>query len=266
MRDPLGMTGVRLEADVHVITGAVTAARNIVKSISRAGLKVRDLVLQPLASSHATLESDEKNMGVVLIDVGGGTTDVALFHEGSVRHTAILPLGGANVTNDIAIGLRTPFEKAEELKIQWGSALAAQVGEGELVEVAGVGGRERREISRQVLATMIEPRMEEILQLALKEVRRNQYFDMIGAGIVLTGGTALLANAPELASEIFQMPVRLGSPRGVGDLPREASDPRFSTGVGLLLHAVREESAESGVRGGGVRMASFKQWFADLVS
>jgi len=167
VRDPLGMTGVRLEADVHIITGAVTAAKNIVKSINRSGLKVRDLVLQPLASSHATLENDERNMGVVLIDIGGGTTDVALFHEGSIRHTAILPLGGSSVTNDIAIGLRTPFEKAEELKIAHGSALAARVDAAETLQVPGVGGREFKEISRQLLATMIEPRMEEIFQLAL---------------------------------------------------------------------------------------------------
>ncbi len=265
VRDPLGMTGVRLEADLHIITGAVTAAKNIVKSINRAGLKVSDLVLQPLASGHSTLEMDEKNMGVVLIDIGGGTTDVALFHEGSIRHTAILPLGGASVTNDIAIGLRTPFDRAEELKIQYGSALASRVDPAETIEVPGVGGREFKTISRQVLATMIEPRMEEIFQLALKEVRRNAYFEMVGAGVVLTGGTALLRESAELCGEIFQMPVRVGIPRGVIDLPDAASDPRFSTGVGLLLHAIREEGVELPQRGGPA-FAGIKQWFADLVS
>ncbi|MBI5837386.1 MAG: cell division protein FtsA [Candidatus Eisenbacteria bacterium] len=265
VRDPLGMTGVRLEADVHIITGAVTAARNIVKGISRAGLKVRDLVLEPLASSHSTLEPDERQMGVVLIDIGGGTTDVALFHEGSIRHTAILPLGGANVTNDLAIGLRAPFEKAEELKIHHGCALASKVDASELILVPGVGGRETREISRHLLASMIEPRMEEIFQLALREVRRNPYFDAVGAGVVLTGGTALLSGAPELAAEIFQLPVRVGVPGGVEALPEQACDPRFATGVGLLLHAFQEEPDEAAGRLGS-RLGGIRQWIQDLVS
>ncbi|HVP38430.1 MAG TPA: cell division protein FtsA [Candidatus Saccharimonadales bacterium] len=265
VRDPLGMTGVRLEAHVHVITGAVTAARNIVKGISRAGLKVRDLVLEPLASSHATLEPDEKQMGALLMDVGGGTTDVALFYEGGIRHTAILPLGGANVTNDIAIGLRTPFDKAEELKIRHGCALASQVDPSEVVRVPGVGGREAREVGRQVLASMIEPRMEEIFSMALKEVRRNAYFEVVGAGVVLTGGTSLLPGAAELAAQIFQLPVRVGCPRGVEGLPEQASDPRFATGVGLLLHALQEEPEEVPGRL-GPRFSGIRQWLVDLVS
>lgn len=242
IKDPVGMSGVRLEAEVHIITGAVTSAKNICRAIQRAGLKVYDLVLEPLASAQAVLDDDERGLGVVLLDIGGGTTDVAVFHEGSIRHTAIIPFGGASVTSDIAIGLRTPIDKAEAIKIQYGSALASLVPAEQMLAVSGVGGRTDREISRHLLASMIEPRMEEIFGLANKEVRKNHFAQLLGGGIVLTGGTSLLPGIAELAEQVFEMPVRLGSPRGVGGLAENVADPRFSTGVGLVLHAALQES------------------------
>ena len=241
IKDPVGMSGVRLEAEVHIITGAVTSAKNICRAIQRSGLKVYDLVLEPLASATAVLDQDERDLGVVLLDIGGGTTDVAVFHEGSIRHTAIIPYGGANVTSDIAIGLRTPMDKAEALKIQHGSALASRVGAEEMLQVACVGGRDDREISRTVLASMIEPRMEEIFMLANKEVRKNHFAPLIGGGVVLTGGTSLLPGVAELAEQVFEMPVRLGLPRGLGGLSANVADPRFSTGVGLVMHAAGQD-------------------------
>ncbi len=244
IKDPIGMSGVRLEAEVHIITGAVTSAKNICKSISRAGLKVHDLVLEPLASSHAVLGPDERDLGVVLLDIGGGTTDVAVFYEGSIRHTAIVPLGGASVTNDIAIGLRTPIEQAERIKSEHGCALATMVHAYEKLLVPGVGGRADKEILRQTLASMIEPRMEEIFTLANREVRKNHFADLLGAGVVLTGGCSLLPGAVELAEQIFEMPVRRGVPSGLSGLMENVRDPRYATGVGLILHAVHNEGGE----------------------
>ena len=244
IKDPIGMSGVRLEAEVHIITGAVTSAKNICKSITRAGLKVHDLVLEPLASSHAVLGTDERDLGVVLLDIGGGTTDVAVFFEGSIRHTAIVPLGGASVTNDIAIGLRTPIEQAERIKIEHGCALTSMTHGYEKLVVPGVGGRADKEIPRQLLASMIEPRMEEIFTLANKEVRKNHFADLLGAGVVLTGGSSLLTGAVELAEQIFEMPVRRGVPSGLSGLMENVRDPRYATGVGLILHAVHNEGGE----------------------
>jgi cell division protein FtsA len=244
IKDPIGMSGVRLEAEVHIITGAVTSAKNICKSITRAGLKVHDLVLEPLASSHAVLGPDERDLGVALLDIGGGTTDVAVFYEGSIRHTAIVPLGGASVTNDIAIGLRTPIDQAERIKIEHGAGLVSMVGPLEKLMVTGVGGRGDREIPRTQLASMIEPRMEEIFTLANKEVKKNHFADLLGAGVVLTGGTSLLPGAVELAEQIFEMPVRRGVPSGLSGLMENVRDPRHATGVGLILHAVQNEGGE----------------------
>jgi cell division protein FtsA len=267
IKDPVGMSGVRLEAEVHIITGAVTSARNICRAIQRAGLKVYDLTLEPLASAMAVLDDDEKDLGVVLLDLGGGTTDMAVFHEGAVRHTSIIPFGGANVTSDIAIGLRTPIDKAEVIKIQHGAALAAMVGD-ETVSVSGVGGRGDKEISRHVLASMIEPRMEEIFALANREVRKNHFAPLIGGGVVLTGGTSLLPGAAELAEQVFEMPVRLGVPRGLGGLSANVCDPRYATGVGLVLHAAKsEEGPGDFVEAGASRTRSrfdLRNWFADL--
>jgi cell division protein FtsA len=269
IKDPVGMSGVRLEAEVHIITGAVTSAKNICRAIQRAGLKVYDLVLEPLASSHAVLDPDERDLGVVLLDIGGGTTDVAVFFEGSIRHTAIVPFGGANVTNDIAIGLRTPIDKAEAIKIQYGTALAALVSAAEMVTVNGVGGRTDRQISRHVLASMIEPRMEEIFALANKEVKKNHFAELLGGGVVLTGGTSLMPGVVELAEQVFEMPVRLGLPQGLGGLSANVADPRFSTGVGLVLHAAHGEAGEEmyrDKRSPAERRGSFdlRRWFSDL--
>jgi cell division protein FtsA len=268
IKDPVGMSGVRLEAEVHIITGAVTSARNICRAIQRAGLKVHDLTLEPLASAAAVLDDDERDLGVVLLDLGGGTTDVAVFHEGAVRHTSIIPFGGANVTSDIAIGLRTPIDKAEAIKVQYGAALAALVNGDDTVSVSGVGGRGDKEISRHVLASMIEPRMEEIFALANKEVRKNHFAPLIGGGVVLTGGTSLLPGAAELAEQVFEMPVRLGVPRGLGGLSANVCDPRYATGVGLVLHAAKsEEGPGDFVEVGPSRTRTkfdLRNWFADL--
>ncbi|HET7226835.1 MAG TPA: cell division protein FtsA [Candidatus Eisenbacteria bacterium] len=273
IKDPVGMSGVRLEAEVHIITGAVTSAKNICRSIQRAGLKVFDLVLEPLASSHAVLAPDERDLGVVLLDIGGGTTDVAVFFEGSIRHTAIIPFGGANVTNDIAIGLRTPIDKAEGIKIQHGCALAAGVPADESITVHGVGGRQDRPIPRRTLASMIEPRMEEIFVLANREVKKNHFAEMLGAGVVLTGGTSLMPGVAELAEQVFQMPVKLGQPQGLGGLSANVADPRFSTGVGLVMHAWQSERGDDGTHrpraqanGSEHHRPGFdiRRWFSDL--
>jgi cell division protein FtsA len=267
IKDPIGMSGVRLEAEVHIITGAVTSAKNICRAIQRAGLKVDDLVLEPLASSHAVLGRDERDLGVVLLDLGGGTTDVAVFFDGSIRHTAIIPFGGANVTNDLAIGLRTPIDKAEQIKILHGCALAAAVPADEKVLVSGVGGRADREISRHVLASMIEPRMEEILQLANKEVKKNHFAELLGGGVVLTGGTSLMPGVVELAEQVFEMPVRLGAPSGLKGLSAKVCDPRYSTGVGLVMHAAQSDNGEvreirKGLGKG--RIGDLRRWFDEL--
>ncbi len=269
IKDPVGMSGVRLEAEVHIITGAVTSAKNICRAIQRAGLKVHDLVLEPLASSHAVLGDDERDLGVALLDIGGGTTDVAVFFEGSIRHTAIIPFGGSNVTNDIAIGLRTPIDKAESIKIQHGCALASLVPAEETITVSGVGGRVDREISRHVLASMIEPRMEEIFALANKEVKKNHFAELLGGGVVLTGGTSLMPGIVELAEQVFEMPVRLGVPQGFGGLSANVADPRFSTGVGLVLHAARPEGREGALLSAPAqprtgRRPDIRSWFANL--
>ncbi|MGH7724316.1 MAG: cell division protein FtsA [Candidatus Eiseniibacteriota bacterium] len=267
IKDPIGMSGVRLEAEVHIITGAVTSAKNICKSIARAGLRVHDLVLEPLASSHAVLGPDERDLGVVLLDIGGGTTDVAVFFEGSIRHTAIVPLGGASVTNDIAIGLRTPIDQAERIKIEHGIALASMVGRHEQLVVPGVGGRADKDITRHTLASMIEPRLEEIFTLANKEVKKNHFADLLGAGVVVTGGSSLMPGVVELAEQIFEMPVRRGVPSGLSGLMENVRDPRHSTGVGLILHAVHHEGGETlhtPARTGLPVPEGLKRFFAEL--
>jgi cell division protein FtsA len=241
IKDPVGMCGVRLETQVHIITGAVTSAQNIYKSVDKAGLKVIDLVLEPLASSYAVLEKDEKELGVALIDMGGGTTDIAIYSEDSIRHTAVIGLGGEYVTKDIAIGIRTPLDKAEEIKKQFGCSYAPLVKKDEYVNVPGVGGREQREVSRAVLASIIEPRVEEILSLALREIKRTEYADMLGAGIVITGGGALMEGIQELSEKIFEMPVKIGIPFGFGGLTEAARSPLHATGVGLCKYAIETQ-------------------------
>ncbi len=269
IKDPIGMSGVRLEAEVHIVTGAVNSAENIYKSIKRAGLKVYDLVLQPLASSYAVLTADEKAIGVALLDIGGGTTDIALFFDGSIRHTAVIGLGGNNLTNDIAIGLRTPTDIAEEVKRKYGCASLQQVKEDEVISVSGVAGRGEREVSRQVLAQIIEPRMEEIFSLAYREIKRSEEGDMLGAGVVLTGGASKIPGATMLAEQVFNQPSRVGEPRGISGVTDLVKDPMYATAVGLVLYGYekRFKREEQGMDESNLFdsiTAKMKGWFGDL--
>lgn len=248
IKDPIGMSGVRLETQVHIITGAVTSAQNICKSVDKAGLKVADLVLEPLASCRAVLEPDEKELGVALVDMGGGTTDIAIYFDDSIRHTAVVALGGKNITSDIAIGMRTPVDQAEEIKKRYGCAFAPLLKGDERFAVPGVGGRDQRDASRTVLASIIEPRVEEILSLALREIKRTEYADMLGAGVVLTGGCALMEGMQELAEKVLEMPVKIGVPKGFGGLKEAAMSPIHATGVGLTMFAVEEGTKNRGKR------------------
>ena len=235
VREPLGMSGMKLEVKVHIVTGAVAAAQNIVKCIKRCGLEVSDLILQPLASSIAVLTEDEKELGVCLVDIGGGTTDIAVFKNGSIRHTAVIAVAGDQITNDIAVAFRTPTQSAEDIKIKHGCALRQLADAREVVEVQGVDGREARQLSIQTLAEVIEPRVVELYELVLQELRRSGMEDMIASGIVITGGSAMMRGMIELGEEIFHMPVRMGMPRYVGGLSEVISNPRYATGVGLIL-------------------------------
>lgn len=267
--DPLGMAGVRLEVKVHIVTGAVTSAQNIVRSCHRSGLDVSDIVLESLASSKAVLTEEEREIGVVLIDMGGGTTDIAVFNNDSIKYTGVLALGGTNLTNDIAFGLRTPMLAAEKIKIKHGCALAEMVREDEPIEVPSVGGREPRRLSRRLLAEICEPRMEEILSLVDRDLVQSGYKNLIGAGAVLTGGTALLEGVPELAEEIFGMPTRVGLPSNVGGLKDVVAGPAFATATGLLLYGAEKEGAEHKfrIRDGNVFnriLSRMRKWFSDI--
>src|SRR5512137_628888 len=267
---PLGMSGVRLEAEVHIVTGAVTSVQNIIKSCNRAGLEVRDIVLQQLASSYAALTEEEKNLGVALLDIGGGTTDIAIFVQGSIWHTSVIALGGNHVTNDISVGLRTPPAEAEKIKRKYGCALAALVRPEEGIEVPSVGGREKRNLSRMVLAEIVQPRVEEILELAKREMEKSGFLEMIPSGIVVTGGSVILEGLPELAEQIFDLPVRRGTPRNVGGLVDIINSPMFTTGVGLVLYGMHhQDGARFGPRSGGKgfvgRTANrMRDWFGDF--
>jgi len=264
VREPLGMSGVRLEVKVHIVTGAVSAAQNIVKCVRRCGLEVSDLILQPLASSLATLTEDEKELGVCLVDVGGGTTDVAIFREGAIRHTAVIPIAGDQITNDIAMALRTPTQEAEELKLRHGCALRQLADANEMIEVPGVGDRPPRQLSRQTLAEVIEPRVEELYSLVQKVLRESGYEELLSSGIVLTGGSSVMQGMVELGEEIFHMPVRLGVPRYSGGLSDVIRSPRYSTAVGLLLDGkMRTERGMLARQGGSLRQVAsrMREWF-----
>jgi cell division protein FtsA len=237
IRDPIGMSGVRLEAKVHIVTGAESAAQNIEKCIQRCGLEVDDVVLEQLASSFAVLTEDEKELGVCLVDVGGGTTDLAVFAGGAIRHTAVIPIAGDQVTNDIAVSMRTPTQYAEDIKIRYACALSQLANPDESIEVPSVGDRPARRLARQTLAEIVEPRYEELFGLVREELRRSGFEEVIAAGIVLTGGSAKMEGAIELAEEVFHVPVRLGLPQQVQGLSDVVRNPIFSTGVGLLLYA-----------------------------
>lgn len=267
IKEPLGMSGVRLEAKVHLVTCAVNAAQNIEKCIRRCGLEVEDIILEQLASSYAVLTEDEKELGVCLVDIGGGTTDIAIFTEGSIRHTGVIPIAGDQVTNDIAMALRTPTQHAEDIKIKYACALTQLAGAGETIKVPSVGERPPRDLSRQALAEVVEPRYDELFTLVQAELRRSGYEDLIPAGIVLTGGTSKMEGVVELAEEIFHMPVRLGVPHGVEGLTDIVKNAIFSTGVGLLQYGLKQQHAGPGRASPSQPAESFfhriKSWFQE---
>ena len=241
IKDPVGMSGVRLEGRVHIVTGAITSAQNIIKCANRAGLDVDDIVLEQLGSSEAVLTPEEKELGVAIIDIGGGTTDLIIFASGSIKHTAVISLAGSHITSDISMGLRTPLEEAEKIKIRYGCSLASMVRKDETIKVPSVGGREPRILSRQTLAEIIEPRVEEILTLVHNEVVRTGFANLIASGVILTGGSAVMEGVPELAEQIFNLPVRRGTPIGIGGLVDLVNSPMYATGVGLVLYGSRHK-------------------------
>lgn len=265
IREPVGMSGVRLEVKVHMVTGAVSAAQNIVKCVRRCGLEVDDIILEQLASSHAVLTDDERELGVCLVDIGGGTTDIAVFTEGAIRHTAVIPIAGDQVTNDIAVALRTPTQHAEDLKIKYACALRQLANPDETIEVPSVGERPPRRLSRQTLAEVVEPRYEEFLSLVQAELRRSGFEELCAAGMVLTGGSSKMEGVVELAEEVFHKPVRLGMPQSVTGLVDVVRNPIHATGVGLLLYGqlsrqleMTEKLSDKGVQAIWRRMRS---WF-----
>jgi len=266
VREPLGMSGMRLEAKVHIVTGAVAAVQNIAKCIKRCGIEVSDLILQPLASSLAVLTEDEKELGVCLVDIGGGTTDIAVFKQGAIRHTAVVPIAGDQMTNDVAVAFRTPTQSAEDIKIKHGCALRQLADAREIVEVPGVDGRDPRQLSVQTLAEVLEPRVVELYELVLNELRRSGMEEMIASGIVITGGSAMMRGMVELGEEIFHKPVRMGLPRYVVGLSEVISNPRYATGVGLVL--MGKQQLERHIHGQleigsfGRILEKMKSWFA----
>ena len=264
VREPIGMSGVRLEVKVHIVTGAVSAAQNIVKCVRRCGIEVSDLILQPLASSRAVLSEDEKDLGVCLFDVGGGTTDIAIFTQGAIRHTAVIPIAGDQITNDIAMALRTPTAEAEAIKTRHGVALRQLADPNEMIEVPGIGDRGPRVMSRQTLAEVIEPRVEELFSLVQKVLRESGFEEVLSSGIVLTGGSAVMQGMVELGEEIFHMPVRVGMPRYTGGLQEVVRNPRFATAVGLLLEGasqVRQGQLQRQNGSVGAVLARMREWF-----
>ena len=263
VKEPLGMFGVRLEAKVHLVTCAVNAAQNIEKCIRRCGLEVEDIILEQLASSYAVLTNDEKELGVCLVDIGGGTTDIAIFTEGSIRHTGVIPIAGDQVTNDIAMALRTPTLHAEDIKIKYACALAKLTSSDETIQVPSVGDRPARSLSRQSLAEVVEPRYDELFTLIQAELRRSGFEGLVAAGVVLTGGTSKMEGVVELAEEIFHMPVRLGSPQNISGLKDIVNNPIYATGVGLLLYGKQQYQGRT-VKNRENRpswWAKVKQWF-----
>ncbi len=265
IHDPVGMSGVRLEARVHMVTGAVSAAQNIIKCVRRCGLDVEDLILEQLASSYSVLEDDEKDLGVCLVDIGGGTTDIAIFTEGAIQHTAVIPIAGDQVTNDIAVALRTPTQHAEEIKLKYACALTQLAKPDETIEVPSIGDRPARRLARQTLAEVVEPRYEELLTLVQAELRRSGFEDLIAAGVVMTGGSSKMEGLIELAEEVFHMPVRLGVPQYVTGLVDVIRNPIHATGVGLLLfgkHTRGGRVSEAPVNGGFKAVWDrMKSWF-----
>jgi cell division protein FtsA len=269
IQNPVGMTGVRLEAKIHIVTGAVASAHNIVKCANRSGLDVCDIVLESLASGEAVLTEEEKDLGVALLDLGGGTTDLAVFAQNNIKHTFVLALGGNNLTNDIAIGLRAPHAEAEKIKKKYGNCVAQNITAEETIEVPGMGGRQPRKISRQILGEILEPRMEEIFQLVHREILRAGMENMIPSGIVITGGTALLEGVNENAESVFNLPCRIGKPRSISGLVDVVNNPMYATGVGLVMYGARNrDSSKFRIRDKNIFnrvMTRMKRWFNDVV-
>jgi cell division protein FtsA len=263
VKEPLGMSGVRLEAKVHLVTCAVNAIQNIEKCIRRCGLEVEDVILEQLAASYAVLTEDEKELGVCMVDIGGGTSDMAIFTEGAIKHTGVIPIAGDQVTNDIAMALRTPTQHAEDIKIKYACALTQLTGIDETIKVPSVGDRPARELSRQSLAEVVEPRYDELFTLLQAELRRSGFEDLIPAGLVLTGGTSKMEGAVELAEEIFHMPVRLGLPQDVAGLNDIVRNPIYSTGVGLLQYGMKQQRKQGNQqeRNSVSFVQRIKQWF-----
>src|SRR5690349_2464838 len=264
VREPVGMSGVRLEVKVHIVTGAVSAAQNIVKCVRRCGLDVNDLILQPLASARAVLSADEMDLGVCLVDIGGGTTDLAIFTHGAIRHTAVIPIAGDQITNDIAMALRTPTAEAETIKMRHGVALRQLADPNEMIEVPGIGDRAPRALSRQTLAEVIEPRAEELFSLVQQVLRESGHEELLSSGIVLTGGSAVMQGMVELGEEIFHMPVRIGLPRYAGGLADVVKSPRYATAMGLLLEGAQQlQQGRVSQQSGSVRavFGRMREWF-----
>ena len=267
IKDPLGMSGVRLEARVHVVTGATTAMQNVIKCCNRSGLHVADLALMPVACADAVLTEDEKDLGVALADMGSGTTDITIFHDGTVKHTAVLPIGGNHVTNDIAAGLRTPFADAERIKLRYGCAMASMVAEQVRLEVPSSAGKPQRSVSRQILCEIIEPRMDEVFQLIRREIVKSGYEDYLGSGVVMTGGSMLLPGAIEAAELAIGCPVRLGTPRHVGGLVDVIANPVYSSAIGLVLYGIkRQERSFFRVREDATILSKVKHRMSDWLS
>ncbi|MBI5558169.1 MAG: cell division protein FtsA [Deltaproteobacteria bacterium] len=250
IQDPLGMTGVRLEAKVHIVTGSVTAVHNIIKCCNRAGLEVDDVVLEPIASAEAVLTPEERELGVALIDIGGGTSDLAVFAENCIQRTFVLGIGGNNLTNDLSIGLRTPLKAAELLKEKYGCAISSMIDKDQAIEVPSVGGRKSRKLSQRVMGEILEPRVEEMLTLINHELANSGVKQLVNAGLVLTGGTSMLTHIQDLAEQIFDLPVRIGYPRNIGGVTDIVDTPQCATGVGLVIYGMKSES-ERGYRDGG---------------
>ena len=270
VREPIGMSGVRLEVEVHIVTAAVSSVQNVIRSVNRAGLTVHDAVLEPIASAEAVLFPDERELGVLLIDIGGGTTDVALLRDGAIWHTGILPLGGDHISNDIAVGLRTPMADAEQLKKRYGCALTALVPAEETIDVPSVGGRKPRQLSRQVLSEIIQPRVEEIFTLVVRELSRAGFQDAATAGVVVTGGSSIMQGVPELAESVFDQPVRRGVPGEIGGLVEAVNSPTYATAVGLALYGARRQRTVSAVADpGGTSFGRFGRrlvgWLSEVL-
>ncbi|MFH0809233.1 MAG: cell division protein FtsA [Pseudomonadota bacterium] len=267
--NPLGMSGVRLEAHVHIVTGAVTSAHNIIKCCNGAGLDVCDIVLESLASAETTLTKEERDLGVALLDFGGGTTDLALFAGDNIKHTAVLALGGNNMTQDIAVGLRTPLAEAEKIKMAHGCCRSALIKKDETIEIPGLGGRKPKVLSRQILGEILEPRVEEIFNLVQREIERSGYAEAITSGVVLTGGSSLMPGVVELAEDIFNLPARVGYPTEVGGLTDVVNSPAYATGVGLVVYGLRNEpSRKFRIRDQNIFnrvMDRMRGWFSDVI-